>query len=318
MAGVSELERLRLNRWGGADYVALAGLEKLSDLWIASTDAQSLKGLGQCGSLDRLHMELPTGTADLGELAPLSRLVDLRLFGAREITNLEFVAAMPALKKLTLGDVGSLETLATLPRHERLKSVELSGVASLASLDGLDGLTGLEGLRVSDLPAPPDLAPLTRLTGLNVVRLALAVGEDPMYFFNSECAYRATAPFDALVDCPALECVELDSEHRAAEIKATLALRRKDQQFVRREGRNWGELMMNAPEPAQTIPKLLVPIVEVLGQDGALCQLTNVLGQMRKWEESIRLMEEGPVVPLRVLPLRRGHSGLCGEPDEQG
>jgi hypothetical protein len=291
LACVPAVEKLHLNRWGSGNYQALAGMLKLRDLRIAQSSAQELAGIGRCGSLERLRMEVPARTTELSELATLSGLKELGIFGATEVDDLDFFQGMPVLESLTLGEVGKVESLGTLPGHDHLKSLTLSEASSLSSLVGVERLTGLVELEVMGFLRAPDVAALKGLKSLKRVTLHGGVDDGDIYaFMDSEMTYPATASFDGLVECPALQAVKLDSDHRTAEIEAALALRRKDRRFVWRNVAEWGDLMLSAPVPGQTIPRLLGPMVEMLGKEDTVRRLEGVFSQVRRWEEVIGLL----------------------------
>ncbi len=286
------LEKLHLRPWVGRDYGALAGLEKLRDLRLPQTRAEELTGLGELTALERLDLVLPEGTSEVSELESLAGLRVLRLFGAAEVESLEFIEGMPVLEELTVGGIWKLESLETLPAHDGLKSLVLSEARSLASLGGVERLVGLEKLRVMGMDRAVDVAPLTLLAGLREVALLLweEACEFPFCMMEPERTYRETAVFDGLVDCPSLEWVELDSEHRAAEIEAALALGRGDGKFVRRRANEWGRLLFSAPEPERTIPLVLGPMLELLGRDGAGGWLDEVVLEGRRREVVVGLL----------------------------
>ncbi len=290
-ACLPSLKRLHLNHWNAGDYSALAGAEKLSQLAISTSDALTTKGLERCTELKSLTLPLPPDCSDLSWLSAMPLLTRLRLSDAHAIHSLAVIGTLPLLTEMTILDATGLTSLADLPDHMQLADLTLDAARSLVTLEGVDRLAGLRELRITDLSGALDVTPLTRLPRLAEVSL-FDHENSFLLALDDIAAYGAARAYDQLVECPELVDVRLDSNHRAAEIEAVLARRRKDREHVSRRSTEWVELMFHSPEPARTVPILLKAMVEILDEDEKAWQIKRIRPRLRQWRDATLAAEE--------------------------
>lgn len=240
LAGLADLERLRYL------HLDLTSISAGGPSWIDAVE------LAQLSTLEHLVIDASLPVRELERLRALARLRVLDLSGRRELTDLAFVAGMPALRRLDVGRTG-VTSLAPLAGHPQL--VELHADASpIAALPvppppGLRTLavmaTGLDDDAVEAFAA---LAPGVdvhhrwdqRLAGVAAcaTRLVVRSGgvchrrpahERVLFVRDDPAAVRELLPLlrldEPLSDTSCLCCGALTIElHRDAELLAALSL----------------------------------------------------------------------------------------------
>ncbi|MFF0247901.1 NACHT domain-containing protein [Streptosporangium sandarakinum] len=155
-----------------SDLGCLAHLPELQDLLLVNHDfAGSLAFLDGLPRLRTLLLDDVGSVRDFGPVTRHTTLDDLTLHGARHLRDIAFLADLPHLEMLNIGEADIRGGLAALVEHApRLRRIGLRDIGSLGDLAALDALslTSLELTRCRDVT---DLTPLARQRGLEALTL---------------------------------------------------------------------------------------------------------------------------------------------------
>ena len=166
LAGLTRLTELWLDNTSISDVSALAGLTQLRTLNLDNTsisDVSALSGLTQLRTLNLNN----TSISDVSALAGLTQLRTLNLDNT-SISDVSALSGLTQLRTLNLSNtsISDISALAELTRLQRLDlyNTSISDVSALAELTRLQRLY-LYNTSISDVSA---LAELTQLTGLGL------------------------------------------------------------------------------------------------------------------------------------------------------
>jgi Leucine-rich repeat (LRR) protein len=130
LVGASSLEELRLFRrynWKEQGWQWLATLPNLRELTLAQQEITSFADFPPCPQLDWLTVSFPRGLKSLSGIGAFENLTKLQLESARQVDDLEPIAALRKLKHLSL-DVGRLpKSVDVLRRLACLETAFLNG-----------------------------------------------------------------------------------------------------------------------------------------------------------------------------------------------
>lgn len=147
LAGLSQLQRLRIDGSRWVDLEPLRGLASLRSLELASSRTlQTLTGIEQLTELTQLGVYLHPKLADISAVADLLALRRIDFEGCGAVDSLERVANLGELRSLAIDNSGDVRSLGPLAGLTLLES--FFAVASTNVLDGdLTPLLSLPELR---------------------------------------------------------------------------------------------------------------------------------------------------------------------------
>jgi internalin A len=148
----------------------------LNDLFATSYSPADLSPLQRNQGLSRLRMKEHPRLASLDGIQALSALVEVGIFGARRLVDIEGLAgpnAPSGLRTIDLESCSAVVALDALAGQVGLRTLGIGNCGPIASLHPLEGMTNLEHLWAweSTRIADGDLSPLLGLQGLTDLRI---------------------------------------------------------------------------------------------------------------------------------------------------
>lgn len=192
LAGLTELEDLRLTGVRVTAPAALGGLQTLRRLWLTRVRLpEGLDGVGRSSSLRSVHL-IGCDLTRLGGLGGCASLEHLELVDCPKLVDLSALFGSHGLRSLHVAGFAGTR-LGVLPHG--LSRLEVERAPALADLHGLEGCTALRWLRIAG-------APVSRL-------LTLAACADLEHVVLEDLAVDALAPLGSLPRLAQLELVDL-------------------------------------------------------------------------------------------------------------
>jgi len=155
IAGLTELEELAVEDWPkDTDLLVLGPKPRLRQLFVRLKRSAAVSSSWFPNAPELTELSLHSGVlTDTAGLAALTRLESLELT-AMKLPDLDFVSAMPGLRKLEVDNAGDIVSLAPLRGHPSL--TELYVIGNTRVLDGdLDVRADLPSLRTGSIGNRP-------------------------------------------------------------------------------------------------------------------------------------------------------------------
>ena len=167
LAGLVNLEELRLDSNSISDLTPISGLTKLTDLHIGDNPLTDISPIAGLTNLKHLYIANYFGNnpvTDISPIAGLTSLTSLNLIG-NQITDISALAGLTNLERLDLAD-NEITDISALAGLTNLKGWLVLRNNNISDVSPLIGLTNLEKLWISGNPIQ-DITPLLTLLERN-------------------------------------------------------------------------------------------------------------------------------------------------------
>ena len=167
----NKLERVRLDDLPLTDLACLSSATRLDELELDGLERlTSLNGLDFHENLTRIWIDNCFSLSNIDALTGCTALSEVELYDCR-ISDLAGLSGAQSLRKLQLGNMGTLRSLHGLENHGNLKNVEMQDLQSLTDISALESCTALMSLKMWGCYDMHDVSPVVQLPKLRDLQL---------------------------------------------------------------------------------------------------------------------------------------------------